>query len=134
MGYKPEEGIGENISESDLVHPEDLAKKKDILAEAVRNPGANVTDEVRMRHRDGSWRYIEVTIRSLLDDPNVGGVVVNARDITERKLAEEALQRSERSLAAAQQIAHVGSWEYDVEKDEVRWSDEAYRIFGFSPQ
>jgi PAS domain S-box-containing protein len=52
----------------------------------------------------------------------------------ERKRAEEELRRGERSLAEAQRIAHVGNWEYDVSKDEVRWSDEMYRIFGFTPR
>lgn len=52
----------------------------------------------------------------------------------ERKRAEEELRRSESSLAEAQRIAHVGDWEYDVVKDEARWSDEMYRVFGFAPR
>jgi PAS domain S-box-containing protein len=51
-------------------------------------------------------------------------------DITSRKQAEEALQQSEVRLAKAQRIAHLGSWEWDVEKDESIYSDEMYRIFG----
>jgi len=57
-----------------------------------------------------------------------------ARNLSERKRAEEALRRSESSLATAQRIAHLGNWDYDVTKDEARWSDEMYRIFGFAPQ
>ncbi|MDQ4002542.1 MAG: PAS domain S-box protein, partial [Actinomycetota bacterium] len=55
-------------------------------------------------------------------------------DISERKEAEEKLRRSESSLTAAQRIAHLGNWDYDVDKDEAQWSDEMYRIFGFAPQ
>jgi PAS domain S-box-containing protein len=51
-------------------------------------------------------------------------------DITARKQAEEAQRQSEIRLAKAQQIAHLGSWEWDVEKDETTYSDEMYRIFG----
>jgi PAS domain S-box-containing protein len=55
------------------------------------------------------------------------------RDITERKQAEEKLQKSEASLAAAQRLAHIGSWEWDVISNTALWSDETYRIFGLDP-
>jgi PAS domain S-box-containing protein len=51
-----------------------------------------------------------------------------------RKRAEEALRRSEQGLAKAQQIAHVGNWEWDVQTNEMHWSDEVYRILGLYPQ
>lgn len=55
------------------------------------------------------------------------------RDITERKTAEEALLRREKQLADAQQLAHVGSWEFDIATGETVWSDELWRIFGLRP-
>jgi PAS domain S-box-containing protein len=55
-------------------------------------------------------------------------------DITERKRAEEAVQRSQAMLAEAQAIAHVGSWEWDVQTGNVEWSEEVYRIFGLDPK
>lgn len=60
----------------------------------------------------------------------VGGVVL---DVTERKEAEERLRSSEASLAQAQRIARMGSWELDIGSGRHRWSDETYRIFGFEP-
>jgi PAS domain S-box-containing protein len=51
-------------------------------------------------------------------------------DINERKRVEEALQRSEASLAAAQRLAQIGSWEWDVRADTAHWSEETFRIFG----
>lgn len=50
------------------------------------------------------------------------------------KRAEEALLKSEVSLAHAQRIAHMGNWDWNLVKNELRWSDETYRIFGLVPQ
>jgi PAS domain S-box-containing protein len=63
-----------------------------------------------------------------------GQFAVLFSDITGSKLAKEALQRSEERLKRAQEIAHLGSWELDLEKNELTWSDEVYRIFGSQPQ
>lgn len=89
-GYKPEEVIGTNGFAG--VHPEDVSKALNIYNELMQNPGATKKTEVRVKHKDGSWRVIEVIGRNLLDDPTVGGIVANYRDITERKQAEEKLQ------------------------------------------
>jgi PAS domain S-box-containing protein len=55
-------------------------------------------------------------------------------EITQRKQVEEALRANEKSLAEAQRIAHMGNWDLDLVKNELRWSDEIYRIFGLKPQ
>lgn len=62
------------------------------------------------------------------------GYVFTAQDITERKAAEEKVRKSEMLLAEAQQIARLGSWEWDVSTDTVTWSRELYRIFGLTPK
>lgn len=93
LGYKPEDLIGTNGWE--FTHPDELQKLRDLHIEVVDNPGPAPTIELRVRHRDGSWLYIEETGNNLLDDPNVGGFVFNIRDITERKQAEEELRKCE---------------------------------------
>jgi PAS domain-containing protein len=56
------------------------------------------------------------------------------KDITESKQAEEKLKQSERQLAEAQHMAHVGSWNWDLQCNALSWSDELYRVFGVDPQ
>lgn len=55
-------------------------------------------------------------------------------DVVERSRADAAVRASERRLAEAQRIAHLGSWEWDIVRDEIAWSDEVYRIFGLPPE
>ena len=56
-----------------------------------------------------------------------------ARDISERTLAEKAVRENQERLANAQRLAHVGDWERIIDTDQITWSDELFRIFGFEP-
>src|SRR5260221_6405810 len=77
-------------------------------AEMMRSPGKVATMETRVRHKDGSWRWIENTISNLLDEPSVGAVVMNFRDITERKHADAERARLEQRLRKAEKMEAVG--------------------------
>ena len=92
-GYKPEEQVG--INAFDAVHPDDRQRALEISREILNRPGIHLPLEFRVPHKDGSWRYFEHTINNLLDDPIVGGIVVNSHDVTERRWAEKALRESE---------------------------------------
>jgi diguanylate cyclase (GGDEF)-like protein/PAS domain S-box-containing protein len=89
LGFAPHERVGMPVLQ--LLHADDLFAGQRWLAEVRRNPGAEGRVELRARHADGSWRVIEAVAKNLLDDPAVGGVVVNYRDITERKQLEDRL-------------------------------------------
>lgn len=87
-GYQPEEFIGTPIW--DWLHPSDIPRTQDAFRECVQCPVATRMIEVRYQRGDGSWNWVEVVGTNLLHDPNVQGVVLNVRDITERKQTEEA--------------------------------------------
>jgi diguanylate cyclase (GGDEF)-like protein/PAS domain S-box-containing protein len=90
LGYRPEELVGR--SAETLIHPEDV----DGVVEMLRGiPRGAASDhwEFRVRHRDGSWRTFEGVARNLLEDPVVAGMVINSRDITDRKRAETEIVR-----------------------------------------
>ncbi|MBD0320715.1 MAG: response regulator, partial [Gemmatimonadetes bacterium] len=78
----------------ELMHPDDVAAVKAEFARILANPGSIGHVEYRYRHKDGGWIYTEAFGRTLLPDSAEQGVVVNARDVTERRLAEEALRRA----------------------------------------
>ncbi|MDP9362675.1 MAG: PAS domain-containing protein, partial [Chloroflexota bacterium] len=131
LGYRPKERVGQDAFA--LMHPDDGPRVRAWFAELATVPERRSRVEFRARHRDGSWRWFEAAGASLADDPGARGFLVQSRDVTERKRAEEALRRSEASLAEAQRLAHLGSWELDLATGEGRWSDESYRIFGIPP-
>ena len=96
LGYPRDSVIGRPAF--DFVHAEDLERARTIFNQRISSVGIEPPSEIRFRHQDGSWRIIEATSNNLLDHPAVQGLVVNARDITKRKTAESALQRSHQQL------------------------------------
>ena len=100
LGYAPEERVG--LSSLDLVHPDDRQRAVDYLSAVRRVLGAAPATELRLRHRDGSWRDMEVVANNLLHDPRIRGLVLNTRDITERRHAE---RRASAFSALGQQLS-----------------------------
>ncbi|MEO6725645.1 MAG: PAS domain S-box protein [Blastocatellia bacterium] len=102
LGYTPADILGSKVDAR--IHPDDSPRFKELLYSLSQTAGSNATLSYRSLHRDGHWRWIEAAITNLLHEPSVQGIVVNYRDMTERKQAEEALMASEeryRSLVAA---------------------------------
>ena len=101
MGYDPGETPGKNLF--DLAHPDDMPRVIEETAWGASGggasgggaPGGPAAVEYRFRHKDGSWRWMEAWVTHRQDDPAVGGIVVNARDLTERKGSEERLREAE---------------------------------------
>ncbi len=93
LGYEPGEMIGTNAFQ--YVHPDDVQQVMSSFAGLMGHPGVRRPIEFRIRHADGSWRYFESVANNLLAEPSVRGIVVNSRDVTERRRAEEALRQSE---------------------------------------
>ena len=81
------------------------------------------------RRKDGSEFATEISLSSI--ETEEGLVVLSTiRDITEKKIAEENLKRSEAHLAEAQRLAKMGSWNFDLKVDRLTWSEELYKVFG----
>jgi diguanylate cyclase (GGDEF)-like protein/PAS domain S-box-containing protein len=91
LGWDPEELVGKSVME--FLHPDDVEAVLAALRATRGHPGAGLPLEVRVRHRDGHWRIFEGVGRNLVDDPTVRGIVVNSRDVTERRRRDEQIRR-----------------------------------------
>jgi PAS domain S-box-containing protein len=103
LGYTPEELLGR--SAYDLIHPDDLLLVTEKFERGVQQPGATASIAFRCRHKDHSWRILEASSKNLLHDPVVAGMVINSRDVTERRQADEALQRRTNELEALAKVS-----------------------------
>ncbi|WP_035348071.1 PAS domain S-box protein [Edaphobacter aggregans] len=116
-----------------VFHPEDLKKLK-VARERASSDGAPIEIEVRIRGKDGQYRWFLIRDNPLLDEQ---GYVLRwygtRTDIEDRKRAEESLHRSEAYLAEAQRLTHTGSWAAKRGGD-LYWSEQSFRIWGFDPQ
>jgi PAS domain S-box-containing protein len=98
LGYTNEDVAG--VDPARYVHRDDLPAVQALLNDLVDKPGQIITARYRFRHKNGTWRWLEASINNLLDEPSVGAIVFNYRDITERVQAAEALDASERRFRA----------------------------------
>ena len=111
LGYKPEQLLGKNAF--GFVHPDDLPHVMKAFAEVVATPETTLSVEFRFRHADGTWRFLESTGSNMLGTPAVAGIVVNSRDITERRelaiIEERARIAREMHDGLAQVLGYVNT-------------------------
>ena len=133
-GYSQEDFNSRRLKWTDVMLPEDLKGAREVFRQALKTNRQYVR-EYRIRHQDGRILWIQARGQILCDLEGkveyISGVFF---DISEHKMAEEALRQSQASLAEAQRIAHIGNWEWHIPADQLSWSDEIYRIFGLTPQ
>lgn len=91
LGYSPKSLVNRNFL--DFVHPAGRDTVAERFVEAGRIPGFTMTLDASLKRKDGGWRTVEMISRNLLHDAKVAGIVVNGRDVTERKQIEEKLRR-----------------------------------------
>ncbi len=107
LGYS-ENVLDENVSVLDFVHPEDLQRAKTALFELKETFNQTMVYEFRIRTRQGVYLWMEVWGKNLLDDPAVSGIVLNIRNITERRQALEDLRESEEKYRNIVELAPDG--------------------------
>ncbi|GEM_PF-935116 len=130
LGYRPDEIIGRPFQ--DHLYQEDLPDHDEKMEQ--RRRGQRDHYERRLRRKDGQVLWGLISATPLFDaQGQFRGSFGMIADVTERRRAEDSLRESERKLKEAQELAHLGHWQFDVKTGDVQWSEEIYRIFGLNP-
>ena len=106
LGFKPEELVGTVCTDS--IHPDDLDTARTQFFEELKKPDAVRRLEYRVRHRDGTWSYLEAVGTNRLNEAVVRGIVLNIRDISERKRGETERDKLQNQLQQAMKMEAVG--------------------------
>jgi PAS domain S-box-containing protein len=104
LGIEPAEALG--FFAADIVHSEDRERVADRIRYCLANSGARLSENFRLPHADGSWRWVEADVRNLLDDPDIQGVLVVSRDVTSRRRIED-------HFSIAEHTAGFGTYRWD---------------------
>jgi PAS domain S-box-containing protein len=131
LGYSPEDRRSTSLF--GLVHPEDLDALRTRYSELVAGLIESFTHEYRLRHRDGTYRWFEASYVSALGSPLIDGVVINARDVTERRLAETRLAQREEVFRLAAEAVNGVLFEWDLVLGSVQCSRGALDLMGMDP-
>jgi PAS domain S-box-containing protein len=134
-GWKKKKIIG--CDWFDTFTPENVRKNlRDVLAAAIDGKDTSKFSnfENDILTKTGELRRVAWS-NVLTRDPagNVSEITCLGLDITERKKTEESLRQSEKDLMESQRIAHLGSWRLDTATNQVEWTEELYRMYGFDP-
>ncbi|MFO0670704.1 MAG: PAS domain S-box protein [Polyangiaceae bacterium] len=129
LGYTRDELVGQLPS---LFDPAVTRESLDAMAREFETE-RTIAFEAVHRRKDGHVFPVEIRIGNIVTEGLPVRRLAIVRDITARKANELALRRSEDALRRAQELAHVGHWSYDVTRDALSGSDEAWRIFGLPP-
>ena len=127
LGYRPDDLIGTRTL--DLIASDDKRRSIEDFRRALTVKEGLIPNQFHLKHKDGTKLSMEGVGTNLLDNPTVAGFVMNFRDITDRKRAEDALWASKAHLDNALEMAHLGHWEYDVAEDLFIFNDQFYKIF-----
>ena len=123
-GREAKDRIGKNPF--DFCHPDDITKVAEAFIQLLENKIAIAHTELRLQHKNGRWLTFEVIGTNLIDNPVVGGIVLNLRDITERKQAEEKLIR----LSNAVRMSNDSIVISDLEAKIVEVNEATLRMYG----
>ena len=132
LGYAEEDNLGRSAFE--LVHPDDESITRELLAKLVRDPTTEVRVQFQALHKNGSWRWIDVIACNRLSDPNLQGIVVSYRDITERKRTEEALRHGEGRFRRIIESDLIGMLFWNTAGEITEANDAFLRIVGYTQE
>jgi PAS domain S-box-containing protein len=136
-GWRQNEALGQRIQVVfNIINAQTRQPAEDLTTRVFKERRAvSLDNSTVLLSRDGREIPIEDSAAPILDAAgDLAGVVLVFHDVAEKRQAQTALLQSAERLKWAQEIAHLGSWELDLETNELTWSDEVYQIFSLAPQ
>jgi PAS domain S-box-containing protein len=130
LGYRPDELIGKRSL--DLIVSDDKPKAIADFGRALLTKEVSIPNVFRIRHKDGTERILEGIGKNLLDNPIVAGFVMNVRDITERKQAENALRDSEKRYRELSDFLPISFFEVDAAGSIISFNHTALEVFRYN--
>jgi PAS domain S-box-containing protein len=132
LGWEPDDLIGRVAW--DFIHPDDVDRVAEAIGEILAHPGTSAPVEYRFRQKDGEWRMLEAIGRTLSPETADAGLVANIRDVTERQLAEQALQEREEHFRRLIENAHDITCILDADGTMSYLSPSVLRVLGYAPE
>lgn len=134
LGYNHREMPHKASAWKDIIHPDDLKIATENFIKHLENPDHPYNQTVRYTHKNGSTIWIRCRGLAIRDKHGKPLRMLGAhQEITDLKNNELLLQKSTDLLRNAQQVSKIGSWELDLKTNEVVWSEELYKMYGFDP-
>ena len=136
LGYEEHELPDHSDLWLSLMHPEDVDRVRHVSRRNVIGEISLLEAEFRLRHKDGDWRWFLGRGCVVERDPHSGAAVrmiALQTDITDQKLAEQALIDSNTRLRLALNASGIGIWQYDLETERLLWDERMRQIFGVDP-
>ncbi|SOD71433.1 PAS domain S-box-containing protein [Jatrophihabitans sp. GAS493] len=130
FGYLPRDVIG--LRAPEFIFEDDLAAWMGAWNAAISDPGQSHVAQVRVRHSNGQWLWIEESIVSKLDDPEVASVVVNARNVSDLRRTEDVLAAAEQTLLSVLETSVEGVWIVDAYGTTIFANERLAEFLGIS--
>jgi PAS domain S-box-containing protein len=130
LGFKQEECIGKSLLE--MIHQEEVLRMTEMLKQLMKTPGKSFYLQLRVRHKNGSFRWCEGTITNLLNDSHVNALVLNLRDISEKNKTEDTLHESEQFHRVITNISTIGIAWATVDRNITNANNSMCEMLGYS--
>lgn len=129
-GYEYNELLNQNVLR--VLHPDDAAAVKELLKNILENPQIIASLEIRIRQKNGAWCRLETKWKNALNEASIGGIIINANDITERKNAEAVIEKQAEQLDAILATTSDGFWVVDQSGQILEVNDAYCKMSGYT--
>ena len=132
LNLPPRERLGRDAFQA--IHPDDVSYARRLFSELLCEPGSHLRAQLRLRRRDGSWRWCDIEGTNLLEEPGVRAIVTNARDVTDQKNMEEALRENEQRYRKLVEDATDAIFTVDLQGQLTSTNSAGEKLSGYSRQ